>query len=149
MACSELLLRGVVELRHMQWDPSSDTPLVRSAAFLLRRSDDFLSADRLALSSVQDAFDRWEPPAFREGMPAAVSLHTGRVRDAGLIVEARPEPGNPAHAGILGLPQKEDDYARAMALASDLQEMARFVRYRDPSVPDKLRRRWERQQQQG
>ena len=146
MECSEILLRGVMSPKDLEPDGPGHAPIVRHTAFLLRRSEDELSVDRLGRNpgqSPQASFDRWDRQ-FRDGALAAVTLHTGRVRGLGLEVVPSPGPENPAHAGIRGVPHQEDDYRRAMYLASELQEMARFVRFRDESVERELRGRWER-----
>jgi hypothetical protein len=75
---------------------------------------------------------------------AAVSLHTGTVRDLGLDVKPVPEPGNPRHAGIFRLPSifgPADEAAEAFRLASDLQEHCRFVACRSPEVAERARQR--------
>jgi hypothetical protein len=144
IACSEILLRGI-KRKYLEWDPAQpEFPRVHYSAFALNPDEVYLSVDRLAVSSVGQSFSRW----YEEALEAAMSLHTGRVRDLGLSVESRRQdtPENPAHAGISGLPSPygpEEDHHRATVLALALREMARFVTYRDESIPVKLRQRQE------
>jgi len=139
VACPEILLRGLRQ-RHVEWDADTETFSASEAAFLLRRTEDYLSVDRRAPDRVHESFEHW--PA--EFLVAAASLHTGKVRALGLDVEPVPEAGNPAHAGILGLPSiygPVDEAAEAYRLASDLREQCRFVAYRTPEVAERARRR--------
>jgi hypothetical protein len=135
------LLRGLRQ-RHVVWDPAPGTLKASDDAFLLRREEQYLSVDRNDPATVDKSFGRW-PATF---LVAAVSLHTGKVRDLGLRVEPVPEPGQPDHAGIFGLPTiygPEEQAVEAYRLASDLNEMARFVACRSPEVAEKARRRAE------
>jgi hypothetical protein len=137
--CSEILLRGLQQ-KHLDWDPDARTFTASEAAFVLRRNEQYLSVDRRGADRVSDAFEQW-PATF---LVAAVSLHTGSVRDLGLAVKPVPEPANPLHAGIFGLPTiygPEDEAAEAYRLASDLREQCRFVACRSTQVAEKARRR--------
>ena len=137
--CSEILLRGLQQ-KHVDWDPRTAKPTASDDAFLLRRNEEYLSVDRNDPATVHESFTRW-PATF---LVAAVSLHTGKVCDLGLRVEPVPDPANPVHAGVFGLPTiygPEDQAAEAYRLAGDLREHCRFVACRTPEVAERARRR--------
>lgn len=141
--CAEVLLRGVRQ-RQLVWDADLGELTVSIDAFRLRPSDSYLSVDRNDPSSVDLSFERWDSPTF---LVAAVSLHTGRVRSLSLRVEGVPEDNWASHAGVFGLPcppfERPDDEAEAFRVASDLQEMSRFVACRSPENEAKARRKHE------
>lgn len=111
LECSDIVLRAILRATHI--DSVTKKPI--SAAFMLREGE-----ERLSVSYDQSP---QECAAGFKKCCGVASLHVGRIRDIGLDVIADEQH----HAGIVGLPSKEDNIAEAERLASRLQRQARLV----------------------
>jgi len=113
LPCPTILFRA---LRSAGWR-SQATGEVLTVAFLLRPNEDGLSVGLTFRSAVT---------GLRKHH-GCVTLHSGRVRDIGLVPLSLPLPDNADHAAILGLPKPDEDPVRAEDFARKLCEQARNV----------------------
>jgi hypothetical protein len=121
--CHEVLYRAALNKRHITPDGQVQVDL-----FLLRPDDEgMLSVFRkelVSLAVVKAQFNK--PKAF-------VTLHAGRVRDAGKVlgqsVDVVPDeiPQIPGHAVIIGLPDNVQEPAKAEYAASLLRDQCRLI----------------------
>jgi hypothetical protein len=126
--CHEVLYRAVLNKRHISADGQ-----VAADVFFLRAADEgMLSVFRKELVSmavVNTIFA--QPKRF-------VTLHTGRVRDAGTVlnrsIDVVPDehPTVPGHAVVTGLPDLAHERAAAEFAASILRDQCRLIAEDEP-----------------
>jgi hypothetical protein len=132
--CPEVLYRVALERGHIGPDGE-----VKADLFILRPVDEGkLSVYRRELVSLAVVEGQ-----FRNTR-GSVTLHTGRVRDAGIVLERKLDvvqdeiPNAPAgHAVIIGLPDPELESDDAEYAASILRDQCRLVRAESQGATEK------------
>lgn len=115
LSCSAIIYRALLK---KQWI-DEDTARVKADAYFLRRNknEKGLSVNIAARCSPKQCAAKFNK-CF-----ALASLHVGRIRDLGLDVIQ----DSSDHANLIGLPDVNDDTARAERLAGLLAKQSRII----------------------